>query len=124
MDGLVMSDQITSGMNGTYMINLDTSDGHGTHWCCMMTTNDNYYLYFDPLGFPPLDEIIEEYNVIYSSNQIQNEKSILCGYYVCYWLYYMDKNKKNVQTFLDFITKEFSYDTMANQAKLKQLLHL
>ena len=53
------------------VVNLDDSEGPGTHWCCMYREKDKVE-YFDSYGFPPPQEIVDQYNGMrYSSNEIQ-----------------------------------------------------
>ena len=43
------------------VVNLDDSEGPGTHWCCMYREKDKVE-YFDSYGFPPPQEIVDQYN--------------------------------------------------------------
>lgn len=76
------------------IINLDDLDNKGTHWvCCFvsgMTRRKTLY-YFDSFGMHYPEEykqrIYNNLNVIYTKNQIQDIKSVLCGYHCLYVLH-------------------------------------
>lgn len=76
------------------IINLDRSDGPGTHWvCCYTNSNLPYNIYFDSFGVGPSD-IISKYLkqngklIKYNNSELQMMESIMCGYYC---LYVLDK---------------------------------
>ena len=75
--------------NGSFILNTDSSENDGTHWTCLYIKN-NSSLYFDPYGLPPPKEILKFCNNasdrIYSSFQIQNLNSVLCGHFCAYVL--------------------------------------
>ena len=81
---------------GGYVINLQSSyAGNGTHWVCL-AIRDDYAIYFDSFGLSIPQVIIEfilksktKLKIIYSSDQIQHIKSIRCGYFCIYFLYFM-----------------------------------
>lgn len=72
------------------VINLDDATGEGTHWTCIYC-GDDYNEWFDSYGIiPPLN--VRKWmkknkkESVYSSNQIQPIGSVLCGYYVIWYL--------------------------------------
>jgi len=74
------------------VVNLDNSNGAGTHFSCYYNSpNSQYVYYFDSYGALPPKQI-EKYlkssgKVIqYNSTQYQPIASILCGYYCIYVL--------------------------------------
>ena len=75
--------------NGSFILNTDSSENDGTHWTCLYIKNTSS-LYFDPYGLPPPSEIVKFCNSasdrIYSSFQIQNLNSVLCGHFCAYVL--------------------------------------
>ena len=85
--------------NGFYIINLDDSDGNGTHWTALYF-NDNALnsCYFDSYGFvPPLEveEKIKPY--VYNDADIQDFNSEACGYYALAFIKFLyDKSNKEV----------------------------
>lgn len=69
------------------IVNLDSSNGIGTHWVCYSKNKNNLY-YFDSFGLNPPEEIInylkgKDKNKIIelSSFQIQKFNTHHCGYY-------------------------------------------
>jgi len=84
--------------NNSMVINLDSHDQPGSHWVGLFS-NDNDVYYYDSYGLYPPPEVVKickksRLNCIYSSNEIQHENSILCGYYVCHFIIEMNKNLK------------------------------
>jgi len=72
------------------VINLDDFDGPGTHWVCYRNIG-KYCEYFDSFGLTIPTEI-ELYlstsgkKLIYSSDELQERDSVLCGYWCLYYL--------------------------------------
>lgn len=72
-----------------YIVNLDssTTGKGGTHWTLLVIKDSTHAMYFDPFGLPPPKEVIDftgTREVIYSSNEMQNIESVLCGYFCIY----------------------------------------
>lgn len=69
---------------GFYIVNMqDFNDGNGTHWVTYYY-NTPICSYSDAFGIiPPLDiiEYSKPNNIVYTTQQIQNENSTCCGYY-------------------------------------------
>ena len=85
--------------NGNYIINLDDYGNSGTHWTCFIKEKNNIY-YFDSFSTYPTLELInlcDKYNlnIFYNKDDIQEYKSILCGYY-CVSLFHYIKGKTNI----------------------------
>ena len=70
----------------------DSDDGVGTHWLGYFNDpKDKYIMYFDSFGVEPPEEIEKwlkstKKDILYNTSQIQNIKSVLCGYYVIYFI--------------------------------------
>lgn len=85
---------------GAYIINLQSSsDGNGTHWTALYIFK-SICMYYDPFGIIMPNSIIkfcQKYNskikIIYNIDQIQHIKSIYCGWYCLYFLYFLHRNK-------------------------------
>lgn len=81
-----------SSPNQCMIINLDRSEGPGTHWvCCFTNTNFPYNIYFDSFGVGPSDIILKylkqnKKQVKYNNSELQMMESIMCGYYCIYVL--------------------------------------
>lgn len=78
-------------LRGSYIVNLDSKDGSGTHWvACHVNRNEKYY--FDSFGLPPPKEIISflgqhENSIIYNTSQIQDMTEVICGH-LCLMILY------------------------------------
>jgi len=68
------------------VINTDHSQNEGTHWTCLFIKNGTSY-YFDPYGFPPTLEVMNNCDV--SSFRIQTMNEVICGHYCLYVLHRM-----------------------------------
>lgn len=79
--------------NESAVINLDTAEGHGTHWVCYKKRGDRVY-YYDAYGNlrPPL-ELIQylgaAVDIFYNYERDQPPHTVICGH-LC----------------LDFLTRE------------------
>lgn len=69
---------------GCLIINLDRSDGGGTHWVSCITNKGKFY-YLDSFGFEPPEVVTlatkSFKNRYYFQNSIQSTKSFRCGFY-------------------------------------------
>ena len=70
--------------NETGIVNLDNSDGSGTHWVCYKKLNTNVY-YFDSFGNLPPPKELQLYfhsakHVYYSYAAEQPEGTVICGH--------------------------------------------
>lgn len=111
--------------NGFYIINLDDSNGNGTHWTCLYYNNTPLNsCYFDSYGFvPPLEveEKIKPY--IYNDADIQDFNSEACGYYALAFIKFLyDKTDKEI-AFKEFL-KLFKNNRKENDDILKKYLKL
>ncbi|MDX9924330.1 MAG: hypothetical protein RBS48_06150 [Ignavibacteriaceae bacterium] len=76
--------------NESLIINLDGHIGSGTHWTCLYNGPDCCE-YFDSFGIVPPEDALKLMRktakpMTYTSNEIQNPESILCGYYCIEYL--------------------------------------
>ena len=91
--------------NEVGIINLDDYIGSGTHWVAYRNGN-KYAEYFDSFGLPMPKEV-EKYlatsgkPLIYSSDEIQDRDSVLCGYWCLYYLLERQKGKSILETILN-----------------------
>ena len=80
------------------IINLDNHIGPGTHWVCYRNDDKNVCEYFDSFGLIMPTEI-QKYlqtsgeKIIYSTDEIQERDSVLCGYWFLYYLLERQKGK-------------------------------
>lgn len=77
----------------TAVINLDNTDGPGTHWVCYIK-RDNYVIYYDSFGIQPPSELLHylgpRVHIDYNYGQDQGVLQITCGY-LC--LLFLARNK-------------------------------
>jgi hypothetical protein len=117
---------------GNYIINLDHSnpyDGYlGTHWVALyINPTSTHALYYDSFGDKPPPPIIitklKQYNphiqIITNLKQIQHIKSIYCGWFSLFFLYFCHHNNKKLKPkeMLKKYGTIFYYDTPSNREK-------
>jgi hypothetical protein len=76
----------------------------GTHWVAYYIPKQGNCEYFDSLGLPPPEEVIQylkkaHRSITYSSFTIQSKESVLCGYYCVLFLI----ERLNKISYLDFL---------------------
>lgn len=94
--------------NGSYYINMDNSDGEGTHWV-FAKISDGKSCYFDSFGVgmpKEVNEFLSDYKPIISSDkQIQSIRSGTCGWYCVACDYYLENEmgslKKKFEEYID-----------------------
>lgn len=108
---------------GFYIINLDNSDGPGTHWTVLYKINDGFSLYYDSFGFPAPEEVedlLHKYE--YNKKQIQDIKSNSCGFYCIAFIKFMI-NKQDILLAFNTFCNLFRSNTIDNEIILHQLLY-
>lgn len=146
--GIFMRDELPKQRKiGSYIINMDSSDGDGTHWVFAKifcdadrfddssdssngSANAHRYcgcLYFDPfgLGMPlEVEEFLKPFGIKAVSNkQIQSIYSTQCGWYCIYCDYYLEnerKGKSYIDDYRNFLNL-WSDDSKENLTILKKL---
>ena len=104
--GVYAKDQLTTHLikrNHFYIINLDdmNSATNGTHWVTIYYHRGRFE-YFDSYGLKPF-QMIENYEYIYNSSQLQSYESKACGFYCLYFIYHRFRGMSFYQ-----IIKQFS----------------
>jgi len=84
--------------SGKFIINLDSKDNYGSHWCAVDLDNS---IYFDPFGFPPPIEVIKKGVKYYSDSQVQHLDEKSCGQYSCHVLRYLGENNEENRKMID-----------------------
>ena len=113
--GIFARDEIMPRKHSPCIINLDSLENAGTHWVCCVPGGRSLW-YFDSFGMGFPQEFKSSKPVIWNSSQLQNIKSVLCGYYCLYFLHQWAQGKD----FYD-ILKPFSLsDTMQNEKFIKE----
>lgn len=75
------------------ILNLDSSNGAGTHWVAWCKKGDDKY-YFDSYGLQPPNELIKYLGrVLYNTEQVQQSDQVFCGHLCLYVLSEMGKGK-------------------------------
>lgn len=123
---------------GAYVVNTASSnDGTGgVHWTAFLIEKIggiHHVVYFDPLGQPPPPEVriyvrkIDD-DVWFNSEQLQNENTSICGWYVLFWIYYMVQKRTRTlsiytryKNFLSMFSKEVENNRRLLQEYLKPL---
>ena len=80
------------------IINLDNDIGPGTHWVCYRNVDKQICKYFDSFGLIMPTEIqkylqTSDDKIIYSTDEIQERDSVLCGHWCLYYLLERQKGK-------------------------------
>ena len=124
LNNILMRDEMNYlNEEGFYIINLDNSNGNGTHWTSLFYHPLNSY-YFDSYGFvPPLEVEKKIRPYIYNDADIQDFNSEACGYYALAFIKFLyDKSNKEV-AFKEFL-RLFKNNTKENDDILKKYLNL
>ena len=87
--------------DGAYIINLDEYADVGTHWIALFC-NRNEIVYFDSFGVEYIPEEIKEFSEKFPGNEniktnifrIQEDNSIMCGYFCIGFIDFMLAGKK------------------------------
>ena len=83
--------------NGAYVINLDEHADVGTHWIALFC-NRNEVIYFDSFGVEHVPEEIKEFignkNIKANIFRVQENDSIMCGYFCIGFIDFMLVGKK------------------------------
>lgn len=110
LNGVYMKDTLPSRLqNGNYVINLDSSDGTGTHWCvCNVNNSRDTICYFDSFGCVSPEEVMKIFKkkytyVYYSDKIIQSTKSVVCGYYCIMFMLYFKQTEQQLKNPYDQI---------------------
>lgn len=112
---------------GNYIFNLENHEQDGSHWVALILLKENCF-YFDSFGIVPPEDmyhlLTKNYKKVYYNKVcIQNLKSILCGWYCIYFIYFMTTHNKDdndyIKKFEEFIYL-FNNNTSKNDKILKE----
>jgi hypothetical protein len=123
--GVYSKDQLpTLQRNKFYIINLESSDaGRGSHWTVFFYNKPLTSIYYDSFGFIAPLEVQEKITpYIYNENEIQNYKSIACGYYCIAFIKFLHNKTNKEEAFKTFL-KLFNLQTFKNDKILYDLLY-
>jgi hypothetical protein len=105
----------------------DQKDNNGgTHWVGFWVEGKRA-VYFDPFGVVPpvaVEQYLSRHKTMIVKKQIQNIFSYICGYYVFYFMYWMNKQRTRFPIFkrADLFCDLFSSDPKDNRKVLENLL--
>ena len=98
--GIFSRDTLPNQINETEVgiVNLDSHIGPGTHWVVYRNVDKQICEYFDSFGLimpPEVQKYLQTNNdkIIYSTDEIQERDSVLCGYWILYYLLERQKGK-------------------------------
>ena len=121
-NGFFSRNNLSKLKNGAYVINLDHSENTGTH-CIVIFLKNIKVIYFDNFGveYIPKDIMkrIKNKNIKSNIFRIQDNNSIMCGYFCILFIEYMLNNK----TLIDF-TNLFSPWDLKKKRWKKQILKI
>lgn len=124
INGVFAKDQLKKPLkDGFYIINLDNSDGPGTHWTALYKINDGFSFYYDSFGFiapSEIEDLLHKYE--YNKKQIQDIKSTSCGFYCIAFIKFMINKQDKMKAFNTFCNL-FRTNTIDNEIILHQLLY-
>jgi len=109
---IIPKDQLKGKLSdGRYIINLENTGQSGSHWVCFLKHNNIVY-YFDSFGVYPVQQLVNicnkyKYELFYNLTQIQDKKSILCGWFCLGFLKYLQTSKNK-----NLLMRCFDYDDM------------
>jgi hypothetical protein len=116
-----------------YVVNLDTSNGNGSHWIAIYFNKKRQSTYFCSFRTQP-NKIILNFlkmnstHINFSYRVLQNYSSHFCGYYVCFFLItcykydYVIKNKNNNS--LELFYSLFSNNLVANDLFVTKMCNM
>lgn len=124
---IACKDEVDKLKQGCYILNLDDSTGPGSHWTAFIIT-DYYVLYCDSFGLPPPEDVYQLFlktkkDIYVNQRQYQDMKSVLCGYFACYFLFCMIylKGETMLQKYDKFL-KQFDKKDFKKNDKVKEIL--
>lgn len=114
---------------GCYIVNLDDSDGSGTHWTCFYVGKKEI-AYFDSFGLN-IPEDIEIFlsdankDIMFNIDQIQTFESVACGWYCLYFLYFasvLNSKENDLEYVMNMHNSLYNIDDREGNDKILQRL--
>jgi len=122
INDIIMRDEANDiNKDGFYIINLDNSNGKGTHWTALYFHPLTSF-YFDSFGFVPPEEIegvIRPFE--YNDNDIQDYNSSACGWYCLAFIKFLHNKQNKKESYKQFI-RMFKGKTIENDDILYRYL--
>lgn len=114
-------------MDGCYVLNLDDSDGPGTHWTGFLKKG-GVVIYFDSFGMPPPDMVVKKLSpckIYWGDKMLQHLETSSCGYWVvaffC-WMMRVSGSNGLLDHYQEFIDQFDPQDQGKNEKRLKKFL--
>lgn len=127
---IAMKDEVDKLKQGCYILNLDDSDGQGTHWTAFIIT-EYYVLYADSFGMLMPQDIYELFlktkkDIYINQRQYQHMDSVLCGWFAVYFLYSMIymKGKTMLEKYKKFVNQFDKKNLKKNDVVKEIILHI
>jgi hypothetical protein len=122
--GCISKDQTNLLKHGKiYVLNMDSTNGAGTHWVVLDNRSIYYLYYFDSFGIAPPESIVRYAkslgkSIIYNAEDVQAISSDRCGWYCVYVVEQLESGK----SFNDIISS-FTSSVRKNEEFLKNYFH-
>lgn len=123
INDIIMRDHDRKLTKGFYIVNLDDSNGGGTHWTAL------YYdglinIYMDSFGMRPPKNIesLLSPRFMFNKEHIQNIQSDLCGYYCILFIKMLNSSPNKINRFNEFVN--MFYIPARNEEILKKIFKL
>lgn len=116
-----------------YVVNLDKSNGNGSHWIAIYFNKNKDSIYFCSFKTHPNKAIFNflknnSNNIKLSYRVLQNYSSHFCGYYVCFFLLTCFKYDYLIKTmsndFLEIFYSFFSNNLVANDFYVTKMCNM
>lgn len=123
INDIIMRDHDRKLTKGFYIVNLDDSNGGGTHWTAL------YYdglinIYMDSFGMRPPKNIesLLTPRFMFNKEHIQNIQSNLCGYYCILFIKMLNGSVNKINRFNEFVN--MFYIPARNEEILRKIFKL
>lgn len=107
-----------------YVINFDTANLPGTHWCLVCLHRDCSVTFFDPLCIEPVPELLLHWfsqnipvHVAMNCQPVQHPLSITCGAHV---IFVAEKHFLFNLSIENILSHSYSRNLLENDAKVKK----
>lgn len=112
--------------DGGYIVLINDGTGGTGHWTAFILRG-KLCCYFDSFAVAPSMPIIRflrkgNYKIYCNNNDIQNYKSVTCGFYCLAFLHFMKNTKFPLHTAMTQFTSLFKNDTRDNDIILQQYI--
>jgi len=113
-----------------FVLNTDSSNGPGIHWCLAIFYEDNICQFFDPLGEPPdaynfhISMLNKCANVLFNEFPVQAPLSSTCGHHCIFFAYHiarglsskeiMSKYSKQCLQWNDYMVNSFVHNNFCS----------